>query len=37
MNYRYDAAMIERNHEAYTNTGEIVMSAAVRGLLANGS
>ena len=37
VNYRYDGAIIERNHEAYTNTGEIVMSAAVRGLLANGS
>jgi hypothetical protein len=25
--------MIERNHEAYTNNGEVVVSPAVRGLL----
>ena len=37
VNYRYDGATIERNHETFTNTGEIVMSAAVRSLLANGS
>jgi malonyl-CoA decarboxylase len=35
VNYRYDGGTIERNHEAYTNTGEVVMSAAVKGLLAN--
>ena len=33
VNYRYDASMIERNHEAYTNNGEIVMSSAVKALL----
>ncbi|HEX6014577.1 MAG TPA: malonyl-CoA decarboxylase [Geminicoccaceae bacterium] len=33
VNYKYDTAMIERNHEAYTNNGEVVVSSAVRGLL----
>lgn len=33
VNYKYDTATIERNHELYTNNGEIVMSPAVKGLL----
>jgi malonyl-CoA decarboxylase len=33
VNYRYDPARIERNHEAYANHGEIVYSPAVRSLL----
>ncbi|MDX2264509.1 MAG: malonyl-CoA decarboxylase family protein [Hyphomicrobiales bacterium] len=33
VNYRYDLKDIERNHEAYANTGEIVASKAVRSLL----
>ena len=33
VNYKYDTAMIERNHEAYTNNGDVVMSAAVKALL----
>lgn len=33
VNYKYDTAMIERNHELYTNSGEVVMSSAVKGLL----
>ena len=35
VNYKYDTAMIERNHEAYTNNGEVVMSSAVKALLSN--
>lgn len=33
VNYRYDGATIERNHEAYSNSGEVVMSPAVKSLL----
>jgi malonyl-CoA decarboxylase len=33
VNYKYDTAMIERNHETYTNNGEVVISSAVKGLL----
>ena len=33
VNYRYTLADIEKNHEAYTATGEIVASPAVRRLL----
>ena len=33
VNYRYTLADIEKNHEAYTATGEIVASSAVRRLL----
>jgi malonyl-CoA decarboxylase len=33
VNYKYDTNMIERNHEFYTNNGEVVMSSAVKGLL----
>jgi malonyl-CoA decarboxylase len=33
VNYKYDTAMIERNHEAYTNNGEVVISSAVKGLV----
>jgi malonyl-CoA decarboxylase len=33
VNYKYDGAMIERNHELYTNNGEVVMSSAVKSLL----
>lgn len=33
VNYLYDLATIEKNHEAYSNAGEIVASAAVRRLL----
>ncbi len=33
VNYKYDAAMIERNHEAYTNNYEVIMSSAVRTLV----
>jgi malonyl-CoA decarboxylase len=33
VNYKYDTSMIERNHELYTNNGEVVMSSAVKGLL----
>jgi malonyl-CoA decarboxylase len=33
VNYRYDTAMIERNHELYTNSGEVVMSSTVKALL----
>jgi malonyl-CoA decarboxylase len=35
VNYRYDPAMIERNHEGYTNNGEVTMSSAVKALLVN--
>jgi malonyl-CoA decarboxylase len=34
VNYRYDPETIERNHEAYTHTGEVAYGAAVKGLLA---
>jgi len=33
VNYRYDLAAVERNHEAYARRGEVVASAAVKGLL----
>jgi malonyl-CoA decarboxylase len=33
VNYRYDPATIERNHELYANQGEVVHSPAVRSLL----
>ena len=33
VNYKYDAAMIERNHELYTNNGEVIMSSTVKALL----
>lgn len=33
VNYRYDLAVVERNHEAYARRGEVVASAAVKGLL----
>jgi malonyl-CoA decarboxylase len=33
VNYLYDLAQIERNHEAYANKGEVIASAAVRRLL----
>ena len=28
-----DAATIERNHEVYTNNGEVIMSSTVKALL----
>jgi malonyl-CoA decarboxylase len=37
VNYKYDAPTIERNHELYTNNGEIVMSSMVRALLPSAS
>jgi malonyl-CoA decarboxylase len=33
VNYRYDTAMIERNHELYTNSGEVIVSSTVKALL----
>ena len=33
VNYRYDPETIERNHEAYTHTGEVAHGAAVKALL----
>lgn len=33
VNYLYDLATIEKNHEAYSNAGEVVTSATVRRLL----
>ena len=33
VNYRYDLAEIERNHEAFANDGQVVASRAVRGML----
>ncbi|HET6467100.1 MAG TPA: malonyl-CoA decarboxylase [Geminicoccaceae bacterium] len=33
VNYRYDPATIERNHEAFVNSGEVIHSPAVRALL----
>ena len=33
VNYKYDTTMIERNHELFTNTGEVVISSAVRSQL----
>lgn len=35
VNYRYEESSIERNHEAYRNNGEVVMSPTVKGLLAH--
>lgn len=35
VNYQYDKTTIERNHEAYSNHGDVVMSAAVKNLLSN--
>jgi hypothetical protein len=34
VNYRYDQASIERNHEAYAATGKVACSAPVRRLAA---
>ena len=34
VNYRYDPASIEKNHEAFAANGEIVMSSAVKSLLS---
>ncbi len=36
VNYRYDPDTIEKNHEAYTHTGEVAHASAVKGLLADG-
>jgi malonyl-CoA decarboxylase len=36
VNYLYDLDQIERNHEAFANSGEVVASAAVRRLLKAG-
>ena len=33
INYLYDLSSVEDNHEAYTSTGEVAASSAVRGLL----
>ena len=33
VNYRYELKDIERNHEAYVNSGEVIASRAVRSLL----
>lgn len=33
VNYLYDLSTIEKNHEAYSNAGEVITSAAVRRLL----
>lgn len=33
VNYRYDPARIERNHEAYVATGEVIHTSAVKSLL----
>ena len=33
VNYKYDTTMIERNHELYTNNGEVILSAVVRAML----
>ena len=33
VNYRYDPGSIERNHELYTNNGEVICSSAVKSLL----
>lgn len=37
VNYRYDLRDIERNHEAYVNSGAVAASKAVRGLLMTSS
>ena len=37
VNYKYDTAMIERNHELYTNNGEVILSASVKALLPSSS
>lgn len=37
VNYLYDLDQIERNHEAFANTGEVVASGAVRRLLKGGA
>ena len=37
VNYLYDLDQIERNHEAYANTGEVVASGPVRRLLKAGA
>ena len=34
VNYRYDQASIEKNHEGYANSGKVAASAAVRRLVA---
>jgi malonyl-CoA decarboxylase len=33
VNYLYDLGAIERNHEAYANSGEVAASASVRRML----
>lgn len=35
VNYRYDPGTIEKNHEAYTHTGEVAHAAAVKALLGD--
>ncbi|MFZ1429048.1 MAG: malonyl-CoA decarboxylase [Geminicoccaceae bacterium] len=35
VNYKYDTSMIEKNHELYTNNGEVIVSSAVRSVLPN--
>lgn len=35
VNYRYDPGAIERNHELYTNNGEVIFSPSVRALLSS--
>ena len=37
VNYRYDLKEIERNHEAYANSGHVAASRSVRGLLRSGT
>lgn len=35
VNYRYDGASIERNHESYRHNGEVAVAAAVKSLLSS--
>ena len=35
VNYKYDTSMIEKNHELYTNNGDVIISSAVRSVLPN--
>ncbi len=37
VNYRYDLAEIERNHEAYAQDGTVAASRAIRSLLKSGT
>ncbi len=37
VNYLYDLDQIERNHEAFANSGEVVASGPVRRLLKAGA